>query len=218
LCTIKKGNIIMKTLLSSAALVAVMASGASAAGYTHWVGDTTNNNFNPGCTFTTNENGVYTYDESTKTWTVTNPADVTIEVRNSPTVTVGYIQVDPVNKAGDTVGGTVWSTTDEWTADVLYTGSVITKPSPWDQPAPTGNYNKIYLEDTGSFAGVNPTSGIVDIDIDGTATITGFGTNEIIDANTEYRTSHMITCMQAPVSAGEAVYFGAEGDAATGGN
>lgn len=207
----------MKTLLSSAALVAVMASGASAAGYTHWVGNTTTNDFDAGCTFVTNTNGTYTYDESSETWTVNDAADVTIEVRNSPAVTVGYIQVEPVNKAGDTVGGTVWSATDEWAADVDYTTSSFTTPPNWGTPT-TGNPfpNKIYLQDIGSYntTTVNPTSGTVDIDIDGTAKITGFGANEIIDADTEYRTSHMITCMQAPATpVQQAPYFGTTGSA-----
>ena len=209
---------IMKTLLSSAALVAVMASGASAAGYTHWVGNTTTNDFDAGCTFVTNTNGTYTYDESSETWTVNDAADVTIEVRNSPAVTVGYIQVEPVNKAGDTVGGTVWSATDEWDADVDYTTSTVDMPPNWGVPASTSPLTQIYIQDTGSYASpVNPTSGIVDIDIDGTATITGFGANEIIDAGTEYRTSHMITCMQAPATDPAVAHSGTTGTAATGG-
>jgi hypothetical protein len=196
----------MKNLLTGTALIATLIAGNVSAATVHWQGDTGNNNFTGGCQFTENTNGSYKYTESTKTWAVDDAADISILVRQDPDnfLIVSYIEIVPVKYDG-TPGGSVWGPggVDEWAADIDYEAGSV--PSKLDGVLQnwiftSGNTNgitaeKIQIIDKEANNPAKGTSGVLGFDIGGTAKMT-LGTNELIDADTKYKTSHMITCFQ----------------------
>ena len=142
----------MKTLLTSTALVAMIATSATAnplttTGTVDHVGNTGDGN-NPidqvGCTFVETTDGTMEIGADGKTWTLANDATVKLLVRNgygdnagannldnstTPShydfkYALGNITVQPVSKDGATVKGSVWSADDEFDATVDYDDAV----------------------------------------------------------------------------------------------
>jgi hypothetical protein len=199
----------MKTLLTSTALVAIIATSATAdqTGTTYWTGNT--NNLSAGCYFIENSNGTMEYSESqnggvvTGVWKTTDAADVKIVVRqdntrSTPAVTQ-FVQVDPLKEDGSATGGEVFQTDSNGAAvagtvipavvDYKVSGIVSTVDAPTDW---TTNVESSYIQASPRIRGL---SGVVDIDIQGTATITTSSTQrDLVDANAEYRVRHLITC------------------------
>ena len=205
----------MKTLLTSTALVAMMTTVAVAdqTGTTDWNGDT--DHLNPGCYFASNTDGVMEYAESesngviTGVWTTTTAANVKIVVRqdaaNSANNTTG-ISVVPAKEDG-TPGEVVFSAVDgdEIPADVQYTRDLggLSAPTNWYEGQSS---NKRIAVNAVINGGV---SGLVDIDVAGTATITaqsGTSNNDLPNANEDYVVRHLITCYNGSTSDPIATY------------
>jgi Asp-tRNA(Asn)/Glu-tRNA(Gln) amidotransferase C subunit len=193
----------MKTLLTSAALAAMMTTSAMAnqTGTTDWGGNT--NHLSAGCWFVTNANGIMEYTETTNgtavtgVWTTTDAADVTIVVRqdaaDSANTTSG-VSVVPVKADGTTPGETIFQVDSngnlvsgtEIAADIKYNVSgnsslVVSKPTGWNESI---TENEVKVNNSGH-------TGQIDLDIAGTATIADAN---LSDANAEYRVRHLITC------------------------
>lgn len=218
----------MKNLLTGTALIATLIAGNVSAATIHWKGNTTNNNFTGGCKFVENTNGSYNYTETTKTWAVDDAADISILVRQDPdnNLIVSYIEIVPVKYDG-TPGGSVWGPggVDEWEADIDYEAGTV--PSKLDGVLQnwlftSGSNNgitaeKIQIIDSSANTAVKGTSGVLGFDIGGTASMT-LGTNELIDADTEYKTSHMITCFQGGTYTDQSPGSATGGSSIPGGN
>jgi Asp-tRNA(Asn)/Glu-tRNA(Gln) amidotransferase C subunit len=193
----------MKTLLTSAALAAMMTTSAMAnqTGTTDWGGNT--NHLSAGCWFVTNANGIMEYTETTNgtavtgVWTTTDAADVTIVVRqdaaDSANTTSG-VSVVPVKADGTTPGETIFQVDSngnlvsgtEIAADIKYNVSgnsslVVSKPTGWNESI---TENEVKVNNSGH-------TGQIDLDIAGTATIADAN---LSNANAEYRVRHLITC------------------------
>ena len=216
----------MKTLLTSTALVAMLATGAAANTLTstdsvYWRGNTgDNDNIDKvQCTFSDNVEGVMTYNESNKTWTTTSDATVKVLVRNGYADTgsntgtspfdlkyaLDYIKVEPVKKDGTTKEGSVYEVggnNAEYDAKVLYdnTGVLSATPSGWTAVTATvANDAPDGRSDTITVEDPNgdtTQSGYVTLSIGGTAELTGLGANDVLDANADYKVRHLVTCMQ----------------------
>ena len=196
----------MKTLLTSTALVAMIATSASATsanqtGTTDWAGDT--DHLTPGCWFVANEDGAMEYTETTNNsavtgvWTTTDAADVTIVVRqdnDTPANNTTGVTVVPVKADGITPGETIFQVDDngdlvagtEIAADIKYnvsgnSSSVVSKPTGWNESIAE---NEVKVNNSGH-------SGQIDLDIAGTATILDAN---LANANADYRVRHLITC------------------------
>jgi hypothetical protein len=193
----------MKTLLTSTALVAMLATGAMAnqTDTVDWEGNT--DDLTAGCSFIANTNGTMKYTETlsgttlTGVWTTDNAADVTIVVRqdaadannNTTGVTVVPVKADgttpgetifQVDNSGAFVGGTEVAATIDYTA-TGNASSVVLKPTGWNESIAA---TEVKVNNTGN-------SGVIDLDIAGTATLDA---GVVADANGDYRVRHLITC------------------------
>jgi hypothetical protein len=192
----------MKTLLTSAALAAMVASSASATtirtGVATWGGST--NNLGPACDFIQNDAGVMEFDESTMTWTTTTAAIVRIKTRltndaNNDPVT-NNIKVEAAKKDGVTLGEEVFNTasgsTEVHAADIKYNASgnasTVVGPAGYNAASVNVNDNNINIGSTGG----NP--GVYTINISGTAKITD--SNAVLNSNADYRVNHLVTCIK----------------------
>jgi hypothetical protein len=214
----------MKTLLTSTALVAMLATGATAntlssTNTVDWAGNSGgggNGTDTVECTFSENTEGTMTYNETDKKWTTTVDASVKILVRNGYGDATGLvaggnpfaykyaldkITVQPVNKDGTTLGGSVWEvggSNAEYPAAVDYNdGAVVTdKPAGWTSVSVTpGTDNQTVESETLEITQTDATSGYVTVSLGGTATV-ALPTNTVLDANTAYKVRHLVTCMQ----------------------
>jgi hypothetical protein len=214
----------MKTLLTSTALVAMLATSAMANSLTStntvdWAGNSGNGSTpidTVACTFVQTTDGTMEIGADGKTWTTTAAATVELLVRNGYAdgnagtganpfdfkYALDKITVQPVKKDGTTLGGSVWEVggTAEYSAVVDYTDTlaavVTAKPAGWtntnvtvvsDGQSPASD--KLEITQTGA------ESGTVEIKLGGTATV-DLPANTVLAANTEYKVTHLVTCMQ----------------------
>ena len=193
----------MKTLLTSTALVAMMTTVAVAdqTGTTEWRGDT--DHLNPGCYFASNTNGVMEYAESesngviTGVWTTTTAANVKIVVRQdiaNPDNNTTGISVVPAKRDGTPGEEVIGTFGDPIPADVVYTSPLggVSAPTNWTQGQSTNKRIAV-----NAYQGLTGVSGLVDIDVAGTATITaqsGSTNNDLPNAKSDYAVRHLITC------------------------
>ena len=208
----------MKTLLTSAALAAMLATGASAtatvvgaSGLLHWTGIPTLPDM---CEFRQLKDGKMDLDETTGVWTVdsTQPAEVTVAYRG-----INKISVEPddsksyqtshqynpdgslaygfgVNNGNGVIHGHAPGSThgEVFDANVEYSGS--TYETTQDGGKVTA---KTVTGSPGSFEVSIPRgtefAGVAEIKIHGTAKPTGIA---IYTSGDEYHTPHKITCLQ----------------------
>ena len=194
----------MKILLTALTTTVLLASSASAtvigSGQAPWNGDT--NNLPTGCTFMENEPGTMKYDDATAEWATDLAAYVKIKTRKSNSTgdpVTNNIKVDPVRKDGTTLGGEVFSTTSGtslvYPATINYTATSSAAVTTLDPSSVIGpahistniNTNGIQI------GNVNQSGGVIHIDIGGTAKL---ASGTVIDANTDFRVKHLVTCIQ----------------------
>jgi hypothetical protein len=217
----------MKTLLTSTALVAMLATGATANTLSSndtvdWAGNSGDGNngiSTVACTFVETVDGTMEIGADGKTWTTTADATVEILVRNGYSdatgannldtstnpghydfkYALGNITVEPVSKDGATVKGSVWSVDDEFDAKVDYDNAVAdlvtNNPANWSNVTVTPGTTTTTDSETLTITADTAQSGTVRLSIGGTAVV-ALPTNTVLDANTEYKVRHRVTCMQ----------------------
>ena len=194
----------MKTLLTALTTTALLATSTSAnvigSGTARWNGNT--NNIPSGCTFMENVPGTMKYDDATAEWATDLAAYVKIKTRNGNATNdpvTNNIKVEPVHKDGTTLGGQVYSTTAGtnlvYPATINYTATSSAAVTTLDPSSVSGpNHISTNINTSGIQIGnVNQSSGVIMIDIGGTAKLAA-GT--VIDANTAFRVNHLVTCIQ----------------------
>ena len=211
----------MKTLLTSAALAAVLATGASAnivANPTHtnspanqWVGIETATVLPDMCNFVSNVSGHMDLDPATGTWTATTPSKITVEYRNVASITVepdnrkSYQKnfsydangalVENANTGNGVIHGHAMGTRhgETFDADVDYAGSTYKDTQDGGTLATT--WKTVNAGDAFTFNSAygDDFAGIAELEIRGTATPTGIA---IYTANEEYYVPHLVTCVQ----------------------
>ena len=194
----------MKTLLTALTTTALLATSANATvlgtGTAPWNGNT--NFLVAGCEFKENVSGTMKYDEATTEWATDQAAYVKIKTRNGNATNdpvTNNIKVEPVKKDGATPGGEVYSTTAGtdlvYPATINYTATSSAAVTTLDPSSVSGpNHISTNINTSGIQIGnVNQSSGVIMIDIGGTAKLAA-GT--VIDANTDFRVNHLVTCIQ----------------------
>lgn len=215
----------MKTITTIAASMMLMATTASAAvtyydasnvsftgpATTDWVGEEDTSILPDMCKFTTNTNGVMKLPSlNAQNWETTTPAAVTLEFRGITNKIMVEADNDALNQVGDATlsgngaiveqgSGSFLGTFD---ADVTYDGSSMTVTYDGTNATKSaiiaaGDESfQVVLDATSTGASTSVTSytaGVAEISIAGFAKPTG---NAIYDANTEYRVTHKVTCVQ----------------------
>ncbi len=213
----------MKALLTSAALAAMLATGATAgvvgtSGTVHWTGSATLSDM---CEFTQLDNGKMDLNETTGAWTVdTNqPAEVTIAYRGVSKITVeadnskkwqtshqyatdgSLVYGFNVNNGNGVIHGHTLDPTDGhgevFDADVEYGGSTYktTQDGGKETNVTTvaANSSSFTVAIPNNHSYAEEFSGVASIEIRGTATPTGVA---IYYSDDEYHVPHKITCVQ----------------------
>ena len=211
----------MKTLLTSVALVATIATGVSAnivANPTHtnspnnqWVGIETSTVLPDMCNFVSNVSGHMDLDTDTGTWTATTPSKITVEYRNVASITVspdnrkGYQKnfsygtngalVENTNTGNGVIHGHAAGTRhgETFDADVDYAGS--TYKDTQDGGTLATIWKTVNAGDSFTFNSAygDDFAGIAELEIRGTAKPTGVA---IYTADEEYYVPHLVTCVQ----------------------